>query len=612
MKILHLSSEYPPQQVFGLGRFVHDLAVAQGAAGDEVHVVTNSLGGRAHDVIQLGVHVHRVAFPPPPRAHDDSLTVTQFNVQLMERAAPLVRDLKPDVLNLHDWLTLPGGIPLAEVYDLPYVFTVHDTCVGKRAGDLGPSDRYMAELEAWGTQVAHRVICCSRAVERELVSTYRAPAERIRIVPCGVDARTFAAEATPAHLAAFRSVLVGADDPLVVYLGRLDPEKGLGVLINAVPAVLKRWPRARFVLVGKGLLAESLQQHVQQAGLSGSVRFTGYVSGEPLALLLRVADVLVVPSTYEPFGIVALEGMINRLPVLVPDSTGLAEIVTDGVDGRTFRTGVAADLADRLLELLDDKPLRRKLGEAGYRTASERYTWSRVAEMSRAVYTEAIEQSTRAMPPPRPIALALPTRPEPTPSGPAVTHAPTWIVLLVPEALEPTRRFLSQLNEHTREPHRVLAVDGGGDSAVTRLLVDAAQARQIYRLILNAPGTLPRELAGAALVQAIHLLADEYVEDLAIIEGELELRPGWLTVALSALHSLDDRTPVVALGAHDGKAHWLVRRSFFGRFGLPPVGKGALPLAGESGYYTRVLGEAGCRFAVLNHQSSGSNSRGHS
>ncbi len=621
MRILHLASEYPPQAVHGLGRFVHDLAVAQAAAGDEVHVVANSLSGRDSEGTRHGVHVHRVAFPPPPRAPQDVTTVTQFNVQVMERAAPLIADGRPDVINLHDWLTVPGGIPLAEVYGLPIVFTVHDTAHGKHFGRLESLDRYMADLETWGAQAADRVICCSRTVERELVDTYLVERDRIRIVPCGVDARTFEVTATPAHRAAFRTVVAEPEAPIVLFLGRLDPEKGLEVLINAVPLVCARVPAARFVIVGRGLLDASLREYVQQRGLGDNVCFTGYVAGAPLALLLGVADVMVVPSTYEPFGIVALEGMIHRVPLVVSNSTGLAEIVTDGVDGRMFATNVAHDLAERVVELLNDPPARRRLGEAGYRTATERYAWPQLAALTRTVYEEAI-----SAPPPRdrrtirPPAFKTAEPRAPHADAAVLASIAPWIVVVPGRTPGAAQRTIASLVEHTRAPHHLLAVDTGHDRALTGWLANVAHDGHLARLVVNAPGTMPRDARSAALVQALQLLNEELVEHLVWVLGDVAVRPNWLEAGLAVLRALPPTHPIVVLGpparSDDGAKRevagvpvvlapyapssvWLVHRSVLARFGLPPVGFGDADLGGPDGHYTMALHEAGSCFVVL-------------
>ena len=136
MRVLHLSSEYPPQKVFGLGRFVYDLAGAQAAQGDDVCVITNSFSGDRHDIEERGVRVCRVHWPPPPKPVDESATVMQFNVQLLERAMPVIEAWQPEVINVHDWLTAAAGKSLKNVYGVPLVMTVHDTVMGKSFGKL--------------------------------------------------------------------------------------------------------------------------------------------------------------------------------------------------------------------------------------------------------------------------------------------------------------------------------------------------------------------------------------------------------------------------------------------------------------------------------------------
>jgi len=133
MRIVHIASEYPPLQVFGLGRAVHDLAVAQAAQGHEVHVVTNSIHGRDPDAVVEGVHVHRISFPPPPKLPDDTMAVTQFNIAALETAARCVgRHGEPEAIHVHDWLTVLSGRMLKWLHpQARLVCTIHDTAWGK-------------------------------------------------------------------------------------------------------------------------------------------------------------------------------------------------------------------------------------------------------------------------------------------------------------------------------------------------------------------------------------------------------------------------------------------------------------------------------------------------
>ena len=178
MRILHLSSEYPPQRVYGLGRFVRDLAVEQARQGHEVHVVTNSLKGRDHDIVDRGVHVHRVDFPPPPKPPDDGSTISMFNLQLLER---VFRDRiceDADVVNAHDWLTTLAARAVARRLGAIFAVTVHDLVVGKAMGELDNDRKYTANIEHWMCREADRLICVSEHTREEAIRTYGARPEK--------------------------------------------------------------------------------------------------------------------------------------------------------------------------------------------------------------------------------------------------------------------------------------------------------------------------------------------------------------------------------------------------------------------------------------------------
>ncbi len=164
IRILHIASEYPPLQVFGLGRAVNDLAVAQARQGCDVHVVTNSIGGRDEEKVVDGVHVHRITFPPPPKPPDDTMAVQQFNISALETAAQVG---EPDVVHVHDWLTVLAGRMLTWLHPgAKLVCTIHDTSHGKHFGQLTMPQQYAAHLERWIGQEADTIICCSQYVRQ--------------------------------------------------------------------------------------------------------------------------------------------------------------------------------------------------------------------------------------------------------------------------------------------------------------------------------------------------------------------------------------------------------------------------------------------------------------
>lgn len=388
MKIMHLSSEYPPIQVFGLGRAVCDLAVAQAGLGHEVHVVTNSLGGRDVDTVVDGVQVHRIAFPPPPKPPDDTTAVIQFNVLLMQKVTDLLgAGLAPEVVHVHDWLTVLAGRAALHLHpSARFAVTIHDTAHGKHFGQLTPPNQYAAFLERYVGAEAGLVICCSEHVRQELLQEYHVPPAKIAIIPCGVASRRFQIDA---DLRAFSQLFAAPSDRLMLYVGRLDTEKGLPHLLEALAQVLLVIPQARLVIAGKGALHQSLLERARELQIADRVSFAGYLHDEPLAALYQCAEVLVVPSLYEPFGIVALEGMACGKPVVASDVGGLSEIVVEGQTGLKVPAASAAALASAILKLLHDRDLAESLGTAGRQRAEEIYNWPRVAQQTLQVYAQA-------------------------------------------------------------------------------------------------------------------------------------------------------------------------------------------------------------------------------
>ncbi len=385
MRVHHIASEYPPLQVFGLGRAVHDLAVAQAGLGHEVHVVTNSIGGRDPDAVVDGVHVHRISFPPPPKPPDDTMAVTQFNISALETASRAIASSgAPDVVHVHDWLTVLSGRMLKWLHpDASLVCTIHDTAEGKHFGQLAPPQKYSAHLERWIGAEADRIICCSQYVREEMVGHYETPPERITVIPCGVEERQFQVEG---DISSFRTLFADPSERMIGYVGRLDREKGLPTLVGAFAKLSVAAPEAKLVLVGKGVLQQAIQQQAREAGVMDRVHFAGYLSGNALAGFYRCCDVLAIPSLYEPFGIVALEGMNNRVPVVASDTGGLGEIMEHERNGVIFPAGDEAALAKALLRVLTDEGLAAGIAQRGYEVAKERYDWRIIAGETIASY----------------------------------------------------------------------------------------------------------------------------------------------------------------------------------------------------------------------------------
>ena len=384
MRVLMVASEYPPAKVYGLGRAVHDLSRALAARGDEVHVLTNSIGRREQDVVMDGVSVHRINYPSPPEPPDPTSCVVQFNLCLVERAHQLLPVLPAiDLVHAHDWLVGLAAHSIARRLQTPLVTTLHDMAVGKHFGQLDRAQQYIAFTERWLTEQSERIIACSEFIKGELALHCGAEPEKVEVIPCGVDPGPLQ---LPVNLPAFRSVFSRPEERLLLYVGRLDREKGVEVLVHGFARLHPREAQLRLVIVGEGQVRQQLQELVSSLALTDAVTFLGYVAPPALGAVYQSAEMAVVPSLYEPFGMVALEAMAAGRPVIASDAGGLREIVADGQTGLRVPAGDAEAIAVAVSRLLGDQQLAARLAARGRERALGEFSWDRVAGLTHSCY----------------------------------------------------------------------------------------------------------------------------------------------------------------------------------------------------------------------------------
>jgi glycogen(starch) synthase len=399
MRVLMLSWEYPPLLVGGLGRHVHALAEAMARAGHEVTVLTrypDPAGPVPYDEVLGGVRVVRVAEDPSLlRFEDELLAWTMALNHALTRAGLAVCDeAPPDVVHAHDWLVAHAATTLKHHLGVPLVATLHATEAGRHQGWLpGPLNRSIHSVEWWLTYEARRVIACSAYMRWEVTRLFDLPPDKVDVVPNGVDLPRW--QLPPEQVAAARRRW-GGDGPLAVYSGRLVYEKGVQDLLAAVPRLRRRHPGFRLVVAGRGPKGEELRALARRLRLGRSVTFAGFVPDADLVALVAAADCAVVPSLYEPFGLVALEAAAAGTPVVASGSGGLPEFVEHRRTGLSFRAGDPAGLADAVSELLADQVLGRRLVRAARAVLRRDHTWAKVAARTVDVYAQA-EPQERAL-----------------------------------------------------------------------------------------------------------------------------------------------------------------------------------------------------------------------
>lgn len=387
LRVLQVSWEYPPVMYGGLGRHVHALSQALATEGHDVRVLTQGRDTPA-DPASAGVpQVHRVELGPDgPDVHDDTAGfVVALQQALVRDGLPLLGDWRPDVVHGHDWVVLGASTTLAGRLGAPLVMTLHATEVGLWNGWITTDfSRWRASIEQELVTAADRTVVCSQAMRTEAVDGLRADPDRVVVIPNGVDAGAWAS--TPGQRSAARAAVgVPSDVPMLVLVGRLEHEKGGQDAIAALGLLPD--PRTHLVLVGTGGRRDGLAAQAAAAGLAGRVHLAGRLDDTVVAALLGAADVALVPSRYEPFGLVALEAMAAGTPVVVARAGGLADIVRPGVTGLVVPPADPAALADAVTRLLADPVATEAMVGRARVEAVDQYGWETVARRTAELYS---------------------------------------------------------------------------------------------------------------------------------------------------------------------------------------------------------------------------------
>jgi glycosyltransferase involved in cell wall biosynthesis len=214
------------------------------------------------------------------------------------------------------------------------------------------------------------------------------------MVPNGVNTEVYN-QVVKTDLAEFRRKFALPEEKIVLFVGRLVYEKGVHVLVNAIPKILEK-ANAKFVIVGNGYMKEQLSNLVKSMGLTHKVIFAGFVDDQTLRNLQRIADVSVVPSLFEPFGIVALEAMAAKSPVVVSDTGGLSEIVDHDVTGVKVYTGNPDSLAWGINKVLLDEGYANWIRTNAYKKIQEKYDWERIAQQTKNIYEAVFKEYSKS------------------------------------------------------------------------------------------------------------------------------------------------------------------------------------------------------------------------
>ncbi len=417
LHILVLAWEFPPRVVGGIARHVAELYPELVLRGHQITIVTvapppasdkvDDNPSPEHEIVS-GVDVYRVEVPE----HNDffewvrimnrnmvQYVQTHFAHNTNDNSAndsdqspeePLSQNF--DLIHAHDWLVGEAAIALAGQYELPIIATIHATEYGRCNGIHNDTQRYIHNQELRLTQAARRVIVCTRYMQGEVERALACLPTKTDIVPNGLSQERIRQIQAPQQAdfdqVALRAKYAQPHEALIYYVGRLTYEKGVSILLDAIPKILAVLP-VQLVIIGTGdLYLPTLNHIIGRLGIGANVKFTGFMSDADLYRLQTIADCAVFPSLYEPFGIVALESFAGGVPVVVSNTGGLPEVVRHEVTGIVTQVNDSHSLAMGILSVLQNPEQRRKMVNTAKQELQERFCWQTIAAQTEAIYVQ--------------------------------------------------------------------------------------------------------------------------------------------------------------------------------------------------------------------------------
>jgi glycogen(starch) synthase len=399
MRVLLISWEYPPYVVGGMGKHVAELTpflsgqtLDGTGSGERIYVdvlTTRYSGGPQEEQVNEFLRIYRVDAPPiDPVDHYNS--VVQSNQNLVERAEALAQQQPYDLIHIHDWLVAKAGITLKHRWKVPLITTMHATERGRHQGHI-PSEtssqidrmEWQCCFEAWS------IIACSRFMRDELQHYFGIPADKTIIIPNGINIEAMV-HCSEERRALLRQRYAPNGERLLLFVGRIVHEKGLHVLIRAMPRILAEHPNTRLLVAGKN--SEKYWPLAYELGVEKAINFLGYVSDEERDCLYRIVDAAIFPSLYEPFGIVALEAMAAGTNVIASSVGGLSEVVRHLENGLTVYPNDPLSIAWAVNKLFTEPEAAAERRRRATLEVKENYSWHNIARQTALLYQRVVNE----------------------------------------------------------------------------------------------------------------------------------------------------------------------------------------------------------------------------
>lgn len=294
-------------------------------------------------------------------------------------AVGLAQDEDFDVIHAHDWMTYPAGLAVAALSGRPLVVHIHSTEFDRSGENI---NQQVYDIERAGMHGADRVICVSYLTRGIALSRYGVNPEKVEVVYNAVDMPSGRTVGTKT---------IACDEKIVLFLGRVTMQKGPEYFLQAAKKVLEKFKKVRFVIAGSGDLISQSVSLAAELRIGKYVAFTGFLRGDDVGRIFRMADLYVMPSVSEPFGIAPLEAISHNVPVIISKQSGVSEVLTHVLKVDFWDTD---DMANKIVAVLRHPPLRRVLREQG-QIELRKLSWRDSARKCKKIYKELISEKKR-------------------------------------------------------------------------------------------------------------------------------------------------------------------------------------------------------------------------
>lgn len=383
MRVAMLGWEMPPKISGGLSRHCYYLAKEMNEQGNEIYFFLPSKNAPEESVVD-GIKLVKIDYVENRKNYDEEVDsiVHSYTESLLKK----IPKKKFDLIHAHDWMNVSSAIEIRKKLNIPFIYTMHSSEVDRSGGVVIKGSRVL-QIERSGLTESDAVITVSRHMRDSLVELFKLGSlgKRINVIYNGINLPSSKHRKPPA---------VKLGKGAVLFVGRLTEQKGVECLLLAAKKIIEKLPDENFYVVGKGHLKESLEKFAYLLGIEKNVTFFGFVPDENLGDYYDACKLVVVPSLYEPFGVVPLEAMSHKKPLIVSRDAGVSELLKNNVNAVLIDPKNTKQLTQAIIKVLKDGRLASRIAKNGYRL-TKGFSWANIAKKTCGLYKKTVKEFGR-------------------------------------------------------------------------------------------------------------------------------------------------------------------------------------------------------------------------